>query len=127
MSELLTYPGQPYPTVRPFVDLRPFLEPSWTMGAAAWHFRALLDGNVAEIHLRTRRGTDRVLVEPGVLPTEVLPAGQEMVMAWEQRRGAIRLVLQPDGELYLPSEHADLADGISPNLVVRYRYQRRAA
>lgn len=125
MSDLLTYPGQPYPTVNPWIDLREHLEGSWEMGPASWHFRALIDGNTAELHLRTRRGTNRFLVPPDVLPLGVLPAGQEVIPAWEQRIGTIRMIFQPTGELYA-SDAADVADGSSPNLVVRYRYQRRA-
>lgn len=117
--------NQPYPEMHPWFDLRPYLDPSWGMTSSAWHFRALVEGNTAELHLRTRWGTNPVLVEAATLPPEVLPVGQLLIPTYEQSRGSVRLFFEPNGELYLAAGDADVADGSSVNLMFQLRYQRR--
>lgn len=130
MNGLVAYPGLRFPEIYPLYDLREYLEPSWTMGASAWHFRVVLEHNTARLHLRTRRGTNHVLVPGGVLPQDVRPAGQEVIPAVVNQAGVTRsalLVFQPDGELLLSGADQGLADGTVANLIVRYEYQRGAS
>lgn len=112
-----------YPTLDPPVDLRPYLEPDWYMGSAAWRFQGWLLGNLAEIHLRTRNGQQRFM---GYLPEEFWPAGQEIFEATAAPHGGILVVLDPDGRVIIAREYGHVVGDIT-NLVLRGRYLRRAA
>lgn len=129
MTVLQTYPGQPYPTVDPWIDLRGYIESSWTMAGSAWHIRGLIDGNTAHLHIRTRRGTSSTLTES--LPEEFRPAGQLIlpaIVAHPDATGAATgLVIEPTGALRLYTPWQALADGRIDNLIVQGSYQRRAA
>lgn len=117
--------AQPYPDNRPWVDLREFMEPSWTMDSAAWHFRGLIDGNTCYLHLRTRRGTNYTIAEN--LPEVFRPAGQLMLPAFAPGVSySIGAVLETNGLLRAYSPGNPVADGTLGNLVMQVSYARKA-
>lgn len=125
MGELIALP-QPYPENRPWLDLRGHIGDSWQMSSAAWHFRGLLDGNTAHIHLRTARGTQAVLAEQ--LPEEFWPPGQLVIEAFTPGVvGAVGALLSADGKLTFYAPGMALLDGNLSNFVMQVSYARKVA
>ncbi|GAA1812283.1 hypothetical protein [Nesterenkonia flava] len=132
MSELPMVPGQAFPGVGAFVDLRPYMDSSWegaggADAGSAWHCRALLSHNLGHLHVRTRLGTSMDLIPANVLPPEVRPAGQEVLTAWTQSRGDVRMFFETNGRLHFDDAAADVANGREWTVLIRHEYLRRAA
>lgn len=125
MAELVALP-QPYPDNRPWLDLRGHIGDTWLMGSAAWHFRGLLDGNTATIHLRTRGGTQAVLAEE--LPEEFWPPGEQVFQVFTPNKALpFGAVLSATGRLSLYNPLGQpWTDGSITNLVMQVSYARKA-
>lgn len=124
MTELVALP-QPYPDGKVWVDLRPYLQPSWERVNPSFHARGMIDGNTATIHLRTRYGTSpflfEALPEPFHAPSNMLfPASSVDV------EGTIHLLLRNYSELLLYTPGRNIADGKMENLIAQFSYTRKA-
>lgn len=99
---------QPYPSVEPWVDLRPYVVNGWDNGNA-WPFTARIEGNSAEMFLYTRMGTDLVIAEG--LPAEILPPRNVALLGYQRLRGAMQLRLTTEGSLEIASWEDPRLDG----------------
>lgn len=124
MTELVALP-QPYPDSLPWLDLRPFIGDTWTMSSSAWHFRGLLDGNTATIHLRTRSGTQATI---GQLPEEFWPPGECVFDVFTPNKPLpFGVILSATGRLSLYNPNGQAwSDGSITNLVMQASYARAA-
>ncbi|MGP4995559.1 hypothetical protein [Glutamicibacter ardleyensis] len=123
MAELSVLP-QPYPDGKVWVDLRPYLQPSWERVNPSYHARGMIDGNTATIHLRLRHGTSQFifedLPEPFQTPTNMMfPASSADV------DGKIHLLLRNYKELILYTPGRNIADGTMENLIAQFSYTRK--
>lgn len=118
--------AQPYPDNKPWVDLMAFIEPSWRTGmtTASFHFNGLIEGNTAHLHLRTRRGTNSIVVLN--LPDAFVPEGNKMLQAFSPWHDfGIGMHLRTDGTLRLYTPGRSLADGSVEDLSFQYSYTRK--
>lgn len=118
--------AQPYPDNKPWIDLSSYIGPTWTMGGSAWHFRGLLDGNTATIHLRTRQGTQSVLAD--ALPEEFWPPGELVLQAFTpNKEKPVGAILSATGRLTIYNPQGQpLLDGSLSNFVMQVSYARKA-
>lgn len=119
---------QPYPGMKPWVDLGGYVVNGWAAGAGNFVLWGSVDGNLARLYLRTRRGTDRTITDS--LPPEFRPPGQRVFNAFSARGERVGILLESSGQIqiYAPGQsYADLIDGTLSNLVVDASYLRRPA
>lgn len=126
LSDLPLAP-QPYPNTRPWVNLGSYVGNGWAAGSANFVIIGSIEGNLARLYMRTRRGTDAVITES--LPEPFRPPSQRVFGAFCSAPGSIGVILESSGELrlYAPGQSMGaLTDGTLSNLILETSYLRDA-
>lgn len=115
-----------YPNLGQIFDLSGYVTEYWvSLPTGAWTFEAQVEPNTVKLRMRTRSGTNPVLVPSGVLPEELLPTGNQSIGAISNV-GSLRLFFSTAGELRFFAADYGLADGRINDLSFQHEYKRPA-
>lgn len=130
MASLYDFPKvpAPYPEINPWHDLSSLIINNWESHSMWFPFRAKIEGNEISFYLRTRRGTDPVVIQG--LPDEFGKGGDVVFNAYAGFAGDVAFVLNGAAGtgrvITATGDSSKLSGGNLYNLVVESTYLRGA-
>lgn len=130
MSSIYDFPKvtSPYPENTPWYDLSSLIVNDWEADNGAFVFYAKLEANDVHIYLRTRRGTNNVVILG--MPVEIRPKYQTVMnpyLAINEAGYAFLVNTGGSAQIWVSgNDYSRVANGSLLNLVVESTYARRA-